>query len=419
MTIDRRSFLKIGLTACAASTSGCFWRIDPFHTFVRSPYIETYEEERRILALARLDRTEDGRIRVLHVQGTPYERGYQQGKLLQAEVSDNLQFLYDTAVDKFHFEELFSEVYERMRPYIPQEYIDEMHGLAHGARLPLHVLHGIHVLPEIGEWGGRKRLEKIFKSMFLGEFATMCSNFSAAPGTTKDGRFFAVRILDWGLHRISKLHKYPLLTVVRPQVGHDYVNIGWCGFLGLVSGMNDQGITIGEMGYRDPEGETLFGMPMPFLLREVARQASSLADVRRIISTTRGTNSFAYLMSDGKTKEAELYVRDPNRFDVFKPGEDIKTDKGNYPAIDGISYAGKYDAKMTELLTTHSGEITLEAMQKTIIPGMVMPSNFQNVIYEPDKLVFWVNNAKSKHVSAVNQPYSFFDLGEAVKQFPK
>ena len=56
-------------------------------------------------------------------------------------------------------------------------------------------------------------------------------------------------------------------------------------------------------------------------------------------------------------------------------------------------------------------------MMKEIIPKMVMKSNFQNVIYEPARLRFWVNNARSKKVSAKNEPYTFFDFGKALAEF--
>ena len=49
--------------------------------------------------------------------------------------------------------------------------------------------------------------------------------------------------------------------------------------------MNDQGITLGEMGYGDPEGETLRGEPMPFLLRDVLAKASNIDQVKSILST--------------------------------------------------------------------------------------------------------------------------------------
>ncbi len=70
--------------------------------------------------------------------------------------------------------------------------------------------------------------------------------------------------------------------------------------------MNAEGITLGEMGYGSPPGESLAGFPMPFLLREVLRSASNLKDVKSILSQAQGTNSFIFLMSDGNTGESEM-----------------------------------------------------------------------------------------------------------------
>ncbi len=417
--MNRRNFLKILPTALVPPLIGCAYRrIDPWHVLIRSDVIQSLEDEARVLKRAKLTTTTDGTIKVLFVQGTPYERGYQHGKLLRSEVNDNLGYLHRKAKDVLHFDELFAEAYERMAPFIPAEYIEEMHGLAHGARMPLSVIHHIHVLPCIGEWGGRKRIKGVIKEMMSGELGTSCSNVAAFGSTTVDGKLYAIRVLDWGMHRISRLHKYPLITVGRGESGNTYANIGWVGFLGAVSGMNDQGITLGEMGYRDPPNETLRGKPMTFLLRDILSYASNLADVRRIIQTSPGTNSFAYLMTDGKSRESELYIRDRDRFLVFQPSRDIRDKEDYYPAIEDLLYGGHYDEKMTALLNESRGRIGPELFMEKIIPEIAMPSNFQNVVYSPTDLRFWVNNAKSKKARAAEQPYTYFDLKEALSQFP-
>ena len=150
--------------------SGCaLTRIDPMNVLIRSDLIESAQQEKAILDKASLSWTEDGRVRVLFVSGSAYERGYQQGVLLRREVQENLNYIYKRVLDKFHFEELFSESYERARPFIPQEYVDEMHGLAHGARLPINLVHAIHILPSITEWGGKKKIKEVVKAMMDGE----------------------------------------------------------------------------------------------------------------------------------------------------------------------------------------------------------------------------------------------------------
>lgn len=404
--------------------TGCgFWRIDTMSYLIRSDVITSPDEENKILSKASLGYTDDGKIRVLYTSGTPYEIGYQHGVLLRKEINDNIKSLYDSAVDKFHVEELFDEVYERMRPYMKKEYVEEMHGLAHGSRLPLKVIHGIHILPEIGEWGGKKRIGKIVKQMMRGELGTSCSNMAALPKATKDNKMYVVRILDWGLHRISKLHKYPLIHVSKPNYGKPYVNIGWVGFLGAISGMNSEGITLGEMGYGDGPNETLRGNPMPFLLREVLSHAKNLKDVQRIIKTNEGTNAFIYLMADGKAKKAEIYIRDRDRFRVFNEGASISDKRttmdgqikeSNVTGIKDYVYGGHYNDKMYEQLSTNKGEITPEVLMKKVIPQISMPSNFQNVIYSPQTLEFWVANAKSKDDRAAESEYSYFNFEKAL-----
>lgn len=415
--MKRREFLSyslIVLLPLLISSCGIF-RIDPLHFLIRSPYIDSPEKEKEILSRAKLTHTADGKIQVLHVSGSSYEMGYQHGVLLRKEVRSNLGFLYEQAVKKFREPELLAEIYERMRPYIPQDYIDEMQGLAHGSRLPLHVIHAIHILPELGEWGGKKKIKKVIGEMMSGVLATSCSNLAIDKSATADRNFYAVRILDWGMHRISKLHKYPLITVAKPNQGVAYANIGWVGFLGAVSGINAEGITLGEMGYGDTPDETLFGKPMPFMLRDVLRNAHNLSDVRKIISESLPTCSFVFLMTDGKTKESELYLRDPSRFIVFHAGDDIKDKKDHLPPIADTLYGGHYNEKMTALLQSYHGKLSPEILMNEIIPKIAMPSNFQNVIYDPKNLKFWVSNAKSKKEWAASEPYTFFDFAEALK----
>jgi isopenicillin-N N-acyltransferase like protein len=412
--MNRRKFIQLSPLLTLPFFQGCgLLKIDPWSPLIRSERIHSLEVEKQISSKAKLMRTLDGKIRVLFVRGDPYERGYQHGVLLRKEVEDNLGYIYNKALSKFHFQELFFEVYERLRPFIPQEHIDEMHGLAHGAKIPLHLVQHMHILPEIGEWGGKKKISKMMK----GELGTSCSNFAASHSATIDQKLYAVRILDWGLHRISKLHDYPLITVGIPESGFAYANIGWVGFLGAVSGMNEKGITLGEMGYKDPPNETLSGTPMPFVLRDVLTYSENLADVRKVITDRPGTCSFVFLMTDGKTKEAEIYVRDRDRFVVFKPGVDLRDRQEYFPAIKDVAYGGHFEEIMEKELKQAHGSISPELLMQEIIPKMVMKSNFQNILYLPEELKFWVNNAKDRKTSAQNQPYTLFDFGAALAQF--
>lgn len=416
--MHRREFVKLLSLSSLSALSGCgILNIDPMHYLLRSPIIDSPEKEREILSRAKLGWTDSGAIRVLYVSGTSYERGYQHGALLRKEVQDNLGYMHERALKVYHSAELFVEAFERARPYIPEDYMQEMHGLAHGSKLPLQVIHDIHILPSLTEWGGKKRLKGIVKEMISGELSTSCSNIGTAGAATKDGKIYAVRILDWGLHKISKLHQYPLLCVNIPSAGNSYVNIGWVGFLGAISGMNDQGITLGEMGYEDPPNETLEGRPMPFALREILAHASNLNEVGAMIKSYPGDNSFVFVMSDGKSKTAELYIKDHDRFLSFKQGDGFSEE--NVAPIMNTVYGGHFNSQMTELLSAEYGKLDPEFFMRTLIPQIAMKSNFQNVIYSPQDLSLWVSNAKSKDERAAEQPYTYFNFAAALAQFKR
>jgi hypothetical protein len=122
-------------------------------------------------------------------------------------------------------------------------------------------------------------------------------------------------------------------------------------------------------------------------------------------------------MSDGKNGRSELYVRDRNRFEIHKPGVDLRDEKKVFPGIKEVLYGGHYEDRMQKILSERRGEITPELIMKEIIPFIAMPSNFQNVVYEPRGLQMWFNNARSPKARAAEEPYTYFNLAEGLKAF--
>lgn len=100
---------------------------------------------------------------------------------------------------------------------------------------------------------------------------------------------------------------------------------------------------------------------------------------------------------------------------MFSPGQEV-SDKGrSLPAIKDVVYAGHYQERMSQLLSEYRGEFTPELLMSTVIPNIAMPSNFQDVVYDPVSLRFWVSNARSKDERAADQPYTFFDFGAILR----
>ncbi len=67
----------------------------------RSMIIDSKEREKEILAKATIERSNDpavNNISVLHLKGTPYEMGFQHGRLLKKEIREIVHHVIGTAM---------------------------------------------------------------------------------------------------------------------------------------------------------------------------------------------------------------------------------------------------------------------------------------------------------------------------------
>lgn len=379
----------------------------------RSMVIDSPADAERILSKARMIETDDpavNHIKVLYLSGTPYEMGFQHGRLNYTDVRANVKHIVGL-VKHYAQEDIMDEVYDLISPYIPLEEKEEMRGLAHGADLPLRVIHWLHCIPEVSEFGPKERLSKKFESTF-------CSNIAAFGNATADGALYQMRVLDW--IRQLGAHKYPVILVHQPDQGNASATFSFAGFIGCVSGMNEKHMAFGEMGYGDPEGERLDGIPFVFLFRKLMREANTLAEATDMIQSARRTCSYVYMISDAKATtgagKASLFVTDPSRVLIFKENMrlvDERNPEDVYPAIDDVVYGGARPEALHDKLTEHYGRINVGRLKETA-KAVSLKGNIQNVIFKPQTLEAWVSHAatskKDEKGRACNQEWFYFNL---------
>ncbi len=146
-------------------------------------------------------------VKILKLSGTPYEMGFQHGALLEQEIKE----LYDRVFLRLKLKistAMLDEVYDLMAPYIPWQEREEMRGLAHGAGIPLRTVHRLHTIPEISEYGQKKRFSS-------GILSTSCSNLVVFGQATADGELYQLRVLDW--MRELGVQRWPVVLVRQPE----------------------------------------------------------------------------------------------------------------------------------------------------------------------------------------------------------
>jgi len=386
--------------------------------YQRSMHIPDEATRQAILSKASLEiREVPGAVpvRVLYLRGTPYEMGFQHGALLEEDV----RAMYRNTLGKVKLmvqEDMMDEIYDLMAPYIPLEEQEEMRGLAHGAGVPLKVVHWVHSIPEVSEFKGKKQFGRGFEAL-------SCSNVAAFGGATADGELYHLRVLDWA--RNLGIQQWPTILVHRPDEGNASVTFAYAGFIGSVAGMNDEQMTFGEMGYGNPPGESLEGVPFPFLFRRLMRESSSLEDVTRMLKEATRTNSYVYVMGDAKAppgdKSALLYITDRGRVLSFAGNTLLKDEreKGDtYLPIDDLVYGGAKGEVLYEELKKHHGALSPETF-KIITPTVALKSNLMNVIMKPAAFEVWLSNATLESGPggmASAQPWLHLDFSETLRK---
>lgn len=340
--------------------------------------------------------------RVLHVKGTPYEMGFQQGTLLRDDIRENVRYLFEVKGKELKVEvaglnllnprRVIGGIAARQKKYVPERFFEEMKGVADGAGLPVQDVIDANFIPELFH----------------------CSGFALGRSTTKGGRVYHGRVLDYGCD--WRLQEHAILTVAEPAGRTPFVNVTYAGFVGSVTGMNAEKVSIGEMG-----GKGLGhwdGVPMSFLMRMVLEDAKSLDDAVAIFRDNPRTCEYYFVVADGETGKAVGMEASWNAFDVIAMGESHPKLPEAIPDAVVLSAGDRY-VELARRVKEGRGGFDADSARKLMDRPVAMKSNLHNVLFETDTGRFWVANAASDGSPAADQPYHEFDLATLLSSRPE
>jgi hypothetical protein len=328
---------------------------------------------------------------VLIVSGTPEQMGRAHGRLMRNwihGVCNKTAYLvgmaYSVTKDDWFFERM-DEVMARTKPHTPERFLREIDAMSKAAG--------------ISERDGR--VANFFPEMFH------CSGFAVRNSATKDGRILHARVLDY--MRDIHLQTFACVQVYLPSdpTCNAWMSLGYAGFVGTVTAMNEKGLAIGEMG---GGGEGNWdGMPMNLLLREVMERAGTVDEAVKIIQNAPRTCEYYYVVSDKQRNMVGLACT-PEKVDIFRPG----SQDARLPHIpkDTVMLSGGSRAKaLSERLTKFHGQIDVPKMIEIIKRPVAMNSNLHDAIFRPETLDMWCADAGRKTV-ACDEPYAHLNLAD-------
>lgn len=224
-------------------------------------------------------------VKILHLNGSYYDMGYQHGYLLSDEIGEvmraQLAFFEESG---FPYERIV-EVWNIMDDYLPQEYQEEMQGMADGAGMSFEEIAVLNLMSAVFNIAG----------------VDACCELSLWGDATVDGKLIHVRSWDWNLKILdpdtgASLQENVVLIIRNPQIGYASVIPEFAGAISVWHGINEKGIVVGENSCYTWD-TTFHGISQCFRMRMVLDRCDTGEEAITILTSNRtcGTN---YILSD-------------------------------------------------------------------------------------------------------------------------
>jgi len=253
-------------------------------------------------------------ISEIYLKGDPVERGTAFGELAQGELYEQEKFFIDQinvlvpSERYLKFLRLFAVVFNRnLGENIPLEYRQEICamsrfcssafdfvGPAYERQLFYHAAHDIgHIMQ--------------------GYMLAGCTSFAAWGDCSSDSQLIVGRNFDFYVGDDFARNK--LVNFYVPDKGYKFVSIGWAGMVGVLSGMNDQGLCI---TINAAKGDIPFSSatPVSILAREILQYASTIEEAYTIAQKYKTFISESFLVASALDGHAVIIEKTPSQMDI-------------------------------------------------------------------------------------------------------
>jgi predicted choloylglycine hydrolase len=225
-------------------------------------------------------------VPVLLVQGTPEEIGEQVAVLAITPAQRMMTYPKDLldAVGAPAMWQPILTLGKSMLPQFPAAYRQEMEAM--GKRFPQHT-----------------DLLLAGNTAFDIKKMVACSSVLVEPTRSENGRMLFGRNLDFP--SLGYLHDYTLVTVYRPQGKHAFVSIGFPGLVGVISGMNDAGLSLAvNESFASRDRAPSFdrkGIPYALIFRRILEECTTVEEAEKLLRSLPRTTQNNLTICDAKT----------------------------------------------------------------------------------------------------------------------
>jgi len=257
----------------------------------------------------------------MSVSGKPFERGVIAGKLselLLAEqeraFTDQIRVMIPSSGYLKFLKYVIGFMNKDLPDYVLPEYKKEIYGISLSAEdsfqwigsnydriLNYHAAHDIgHALQNL---------------MLVG-----CTSFGAWGVKGDDGAMIIGRNFDFWVG--DEFARNKIVEFVRPASGHNFAFVTWGGFIGVVSGMNDQGLTVTINAAKSSIPWGGAATPVSLVAREILQYARNIQEAIAIAHKRKMFVSESFLVGSAQDHKAVIIEKTPDTLSVYDPGLD-------------------------------------------------------------------------------------------------
>lgn len=257
----------------------------------------------------------------MFVQGDPYSMGFKNGQLSKHLVQYQEE-AFVAQIDELvpsrsylQFLRVFLGWFNRdLLDYVPIEYQLEVAGVSKSASDEFNFI--APPFQRIMSYHGAHDMGHALQSMCL----VGCTSFGVKNNFTADSSLLIGRNFDF--YAGEKFSENKIIAFMQPDEGHPFMSVTWGGMIGVVSGMNKEGLTITLNS--EPTGiPSISKTPVSILARKILQYASTINEAYAIAQEYETFVSESFLIGSGKENRIALIEKTPEKITLLNPKEDF------------------------------------------------------------------------------------------------
>jgi len=240
-----------------------------------------------------------------------------------------------------------------------------------------------------------------------------CTSFSVWKGSSADSSLMVGRNFDFYMG--EKFGENKIVCFVNPDSGYKFMMVTWADLIGVVSGMNEQGLTI-TLNAAKSSIPRQAATPVTLLAREILQYASNIEEAYAISQKRKLFVSESIMIGSARDGKTALIEKSPDRSDLVVPdstliicsnhyqGKTFARDEKNIENIRGSDSYSRY-LRVKELLSAHKTMDVNDMVEvlrdrrglgnKEVGLGNPLSVNqliaHHSVVFKPDSLLAWVS----------------------------